>query len=71
MTAGLAAKPIYLFGNEEQKQKYLVPIARGEKLACFALTEAAAGSDATAIQTIKGEVEEKLTLTKKIEAETP
>jgi butyryl-CoA dehydrogenase len=51
VTAGLAAKPIYLFGNEEQKQKYLVPIARGEKLACFALTEAGAGSDATAIQT--------------------
>jgi butyryl-CoA dehydrogenase len=44
---GLGTFPILLFGNEEQKQKYLPPIARGEKLAAFAITEADAGSDGT------------------------
>ncbi len=48
---GIGAMAIYLDGTEEQKQKYLVPLARGEKLAAFALTEANAGSDAAAIQT--------------------
>ena len=48
---GLGAFPIILFGNAEQKQKFLSPIARGEKLAAFALTEADAGSDAGAIKT--------------------
>ncbi|MFQ6059150.1 MAG: acyl-CoA dehydrogenase family protein [Anaerolineae bacterium] len=43
--------PIYLDGTEEQKQKYLVPLARGEKIAAFALTEPEAGSDAARIQT--------------------
>jgi alkylation response protein AidB-like acyl-CoA dehydrogenase len=47
----LGAYPIILFGNEEQKQKYLPPIAKGKKLAAFGLTEPAAGSDASAIQT--------------------
>ena len=42
----LAANPIYLFGSEEQKQRYLVPLAEGTKLGAFALTETAAGSDA-------------------------
>jgi alkylation response protein AidB-like acyl-CoA dehydrogenase len=42
----LAANPIYLFGSEEQKQRYLVPLAEGRKLGAFALTETAAGSDA-------------------------
>jgi alkylation response protein AidB-like acyl-CoA dehydrogenase len=42
---------IYLDGTEEQKQKYLVPLAKGEKIAAFALTEPNAGSDAAAIQT--------------------
>jgi len=37
---------IYLFGTEEQKQKYLVPACRGEKLAAFCLTEPDAGTDA-------------------------
>ena len=40
-----------LFGNEEQKKKYLPSIAKGEKLAAFGLTEANAGSDVSAIQT--------------------
>jgi butyryl-CoA dehydrogenase len=48
---GLGTMPIILFGNEEQKQKYLPPIARGEKLAAFGLTEANAGSDAGGMQT--------------------
>jgi alkylation response protein AidB-like acyl-CoA dehydrogenase len=48
---GIGAMAIYLDGTEEQKQKYLVPMARGEKIGAFALTEANAGSDAAAIQT--------------------
>ncbi|MDI6854898.1 MAG: acyl-CoA dehydrogenase family protein [Deltaproteobacteria bacterium] len=47
----LGAYPLLLFGSEEQKQKYLPPLARGEAIAAFALTEAQAGSDAGAIQT--------------------
>ncbi len=46
----LGANPIYLFGTEEQKQKYLVPLAEGSKLGAFALTEPAAGSDAGGTQ---------------------
>ena len=42
----LSANPIYLFGTEEQKQKFLVPMAKGEKMGGFGLTEPAAGSDA-------------------------
>ena len=42
----LGANPIYLFGTEEQKQKYLPPLAKGEKIGAFGLTEPAAGSDA-------------------------
>ncbi|MBN1949516.1 MAG: acyl-CoA dehydrogenase family protein [Candidatus Cloacimonetes bacterium] len=48
---GLGMYPILLSGSEEQKQKYLPYIARGEKLAAFALTEANAGSDAGGIET--------------------
>ena len=48
---GLGTFPILMFGNEEQKKKYLPQIASGEKLAAFALTEPNAGSDAGAIQT--------------------
>lgn len=46
----LGAYPLLLFGSEEQKQKYLPRLAKGEALAAFALTEAQAGSDAGAIQ---------------------
>ncbi|MBM4294552.1 MAG: acyl-CoA dehydrogenase [Deltaproteobacteria bacterium] len=46
----LGAYPLLLYGSEDQKQKYLPPIAKGEALAAFALTEAQAGSDAGAIQ---------------------
>ena len=42
----LGSWPIFAFGTEEQKQKYLVPLAKGEKIAAFGLTEPNAGSDA-------------------------
>jgi butyryl-CoA dehydrogenase len=42
----LVCEPIYRFGNEEQKKNYLPPLAKGEKLGCFSLSEPAAGSDA-------------------------
>src|SRR5688572_19947073 len=48
---GLGAAHIAAFGNEEQKRKYLVPLARGEKLAAWGLTEASSGSDAAAMRT--------------------
>jgi butyryl-CoA dehydrogenase len=50
-SVSLAGYPIYLFGTEEQKRRFLVPLARGQKLACFGLTEPGAGSDAAAVQT--------------------
>ncbi|MEW5804806.1 MAG: acyl-CoA dehydrogenase family protein [bacterium] len=49
--SALGAFPILLFGNGQQKEKYLPQIAAGKKLAAFALTEANAGSDAGGIQT--------------------
>jgi len=47
---GLYSLPILTWANEEQKQKYLVPAAKGEKLGTFGLTEPAAGSDVVGIQ---------------------
>lgn len=47
----LAATPIYQFGNKEQKEKYLIPLAKGEKLGAFGLTEPSAGTDAAMQQT--------------------
>ena len=47
----LGASPIYLFGTEEQKQRYLVPLAQGKILWGFGLTEPNAGSDAGNVQT--------------------
>ena len=47
----LGSTPFYLFGTEEQKQKYLVPLARGEMLWGFGLTEPQAGSDAGGTRT--------------------
>ncbi len=47
----LGAEPIIHFANEEQKKKYLPPIASGEKLAAFGLTESEAGSDVGGIKT--------------------
>jgi len=47
----LGSTPFYLFGNEAQKQTYLVPLARGEMLWGFGLTEPQAGSDAGGTRT--------------------
>ena len=47
----LACGPILAFGTEEQKQKYLVPLAKGEKIGAFGLTEPNAGTDSAAQQT--------------------
>jgi glutaryl-CoA dehydrogenase (non-decarboxylating) len=47
---GLFSLPVLTFASEEQKQKYLTPAAKGEKIATFGLTEPAAGSDAIGIQ---------------------
>ncbi len=51
ISLSLGIVPIVLFGNEAQKQKYLPPHASGEKMACFGLTEAGAGSDPANMQT--------------------
>ena len=47
----LCCDPIMTFGTEEQKQKFLVPLAKGEKLGAFGLTEPGAGTDAQGQQT--------------------
>lgn len=47
----LGSSPIYLFGSEEQKRKYLTPLARGEAIGAFGLTEPEAGSDAGSTKT--------------------
>src|SRR5450432_213576 len=54
----LYCDPIHRFGTVEQKEKFLLPFARGEKIGCYALTEPQAGSNAAALQTkavLKGE----------------
>lgn len=51
VSLSLAVPPILRFGTHEQKLKYLVPQASGEKLICFALTEAGAGSDPASLET--------------------
>ena len=49
--SSLCCDPILFYGNEEQKQKFLVPLAKGEKLGAFGLTEPGAGTDAQGVQT--------------------
>ncbi|WP_313803803.1 acyl-CoA dehydrogenase family protein [Cytobacillus sp.] len=49
---GIGSLPIVLFGNEEQKQKYLPALATGEKIAAYALTEPSSGSDALGAKTV-------------------
>jgi len=49
--SGLSTFPILDHGNEEQKQRFLVPAAKGEKIAAYGLTEPNAGSDAAAVET--------------------
>jgi len=48
---GLSTQPIYRFGSEEQKQRFLIPAIKGEMIAAFALTEPDSGSDAASIKT--------------------
>ncbi|MBU8906624.1 acyl-CoA dehydrogenase family protein [Desertibacillus haloalkaliphilus] len=48
---GIGSLPIVFFGNEEQKKKYLPPLATGEKIAAYALTEPSSGSDALGAKT--------------------
>jgi alkylation response protein AidB-like acyl-CoA dehydrogenase len=47
----MATPPIHIFGTEEQKQSYLVPAIRGEKISCLGITEPDAGSDVSGIKT--------------------
>jgi butyryl-CoA dehydrogenase len=47
----LYCDPIHRFGTDEQKRKFLLPFARGEKIGCYALTEPQAGSNAAALAT--------------------
>src|SRR5262245_27767246 len=48
---GLCSAHIFLFGNEQQKQKYLPPLTRGEKIGAWGLTESSSGSDAAGMRT--------------------
>jgi acyl-CoA dehydrogenase len=48
---GIATPPIFTFGTEEQKQRWLVPSIKGEKIAALAITEPGAGSDVAGIKT--------------------
>ena len=50
-SSSLVGKPIYMHGNEAQKKRFVPPIASGQMLGAFALTEAGAGSDPAALET--------------------
>ena len=54
---GIALPPIWKFGTEEQKQRYLVPGIRGELIAALAITEPDAGSDVASIRTLARKVD--------------
>jgi alkylation response protein AidB-like acyl-CoA dehydrogenase len=47
----MATPPVHLFGTEEQKQRYLTPAIKGQKIACLGITEPDAGSDVAGIKT--------------------
>jgi len=49
--SGLATQPIYNYGSDEQKEKFLIPAIQGKKIGAFGLTEPNAGSDAASIKT--------------------
>ncbi len=58
VTTSVVANEIYAFGTEEQKQKWLIPLAQGKEIGAFGLTEPDAGSDTSALKTtavLKGE----------------
>ena len=50
-SSSLAGEPIYMHGTEEQRKRFVPPIASGEKIGAFALTEAGAGSDPATLET--------------------
>ncbi len=54
---GMATPPILKFGNEEQKQKYLVPAIAGDSIACLGITEPGAGSDVASLTTYAEKVD--------------
>lgn len=56
--SSLCMYPIYTFGSDEQKNKYLIPMSKGEIIACFGLTEADSGSDPASMQTTAIETED-------------
>ncbi len=60
--SSVATLPLHEFGNEQQKEKYLVPAINGEKIFAFCLTEPDAGSDAASIQTTAEKVGDKYIL---------
>ena len=51
VTTSVVGQELYVFGTEEQKQNYLIPIAKGEKIGAFGLTEPDSGSDAGSLAT--------------------
>lgn len=51
VTTSIVAQELYVFGTEEQRERWLIPIAKGERVGAFGLTEPNAGSDAAAIET--------------------
>jgi alkylation response protein AidB-like acyl-CoA dehydrogenase len=55
---GMATPPILIFGTEEQKQRYLVPAIKGEKISCLGITEPEAGSDVSNVKTYAERVPE-------------
>ncbi|MCP4153804.1 MAG: acyl-CoA dehydrogenase [bacterium] len=60
--SSLAIDPIFSFGTEEQKKKYMPALCSGEKIGCYALTEPGAGSDAGALKTTAKDAGDKWVL---------
>jgi len=54
---GIATPPIWKFGTEDQKQRFLAPAIRGERIAALGITEPGAGSDVAGIRTFAGKVD--------------
>ena len=59
---GLCAAHVFMFGTEAQKRQYLVPLARGEKIGAWGLTESSSGSDAAGMRTTAARTDSSWTL---------
>ena len=59
---GLCAAHIFMFGTEEQRHRFLVPLARGDKIGAWGLTESSSGSDAAAMRTVAARKDSSWTL---------